>query len=107
MVDIDIADQEDWLKQIKLTNLSNHALTLASKLAHGIRRNNGQVVRLQDHEMAFHLATQVVAINNSELNSLFRAFLEEALRIDDSGFNVQKIKKTKPVGTYRGVKTDN
>jgi len=82
--EIDISDQAEWLKQIKLTSLSNRALTMASKLAHGIRRINGKVVRLQDQSMAFHLAEQVFEIDDPELSSLFRSFLEEALRVDDS-----------------------
>ena len=103
--EIDIADQAEWLKQIKLTSLSNRALTQASKLAHLIRRANGKVVQLQDQNMAFHLAEQVIKINDDELNVLYRSFLEEALQGDEHNSKTSTTKKSK--GTYRGVKIDN
>jgi len=100
--EIDIGDQAEWLKQIKLTSLSNRALTIASKLAHGIRKTNGKVVRLQDQAMAFHLAEQVVAIDDDTLNALYRSFLEEALRADDTNYST---KNKMSSGSYRGVNT--
>lgn len=103
---LEIEEQADWLKQIKLTSLSNRALTLASKLSHAIRRHNGHAVRLQDEAIALNLAVQVMAIDTEELNNLFRLFLEEALRIDDSAYasSNKNIKRTE--GTYRGIKIE-
>ena len=102
--EIDIADQAEWLKQIKLTSLSNRALTQASKLAHLIRRANGVVVQLQRQDMAFHLAEQVLNINDDALNNLYRSFLEEALQTDD---NQHQTPSKQNKGMYRGVKIDN
>jgi len=61
-------------------------LTIASRLAHGIRRANGEVVQLQGKAMAVELAKQVVTIDDEQLNHLFRSFLEEVLRVDDSSY---------------------
>jgi len=101
---LDINDQAEWLKQIKLTSLSNRALTLASKLAHGIRKINGNVVRLQDQEMALHLAKEVVQIDDEKLNSLYRSFLEEATKVDEREFQAEKPRKKAREINYRGVK---
>jgi len=76
---IDFNDQIEWLEKIEISSLTNRALTIASRLAHGIRRINGEVVQLQRATMAVQLAEQVVAIDDEKLNKLFRDFLEEAL----------------------------
>jgi len=80
---INFNDQVEWLEKIQISSLTNRGLTLASRLAHGIRRMNGEVVQLQSREMAVQIAEQVVVLNDDKLNSLFRDFLEEALRADD------------------------
>ena len=107
MDQINIKEQADWLKKIKLSSLSNRALTLASKLSRGIRKHNGIVVRLQSETIALDLAEQVVAIDDDELNRLFRLFLEEAIKIDDSSYLLTSDKPKKTEGTYRGVKIEN
>ena len=104
---IDIEEQADWLKQIKLSSLSNRALTLASKLSRGIRKHNGIVVKLQSDSIALDLAEQVVSIDDQELNDLFRLFLEEAIKIDDSGYQPSSDKPKKKEVTYRGIKVEN
>ena len=94
-VDFSFSDQVEWLKQIKLTSLSNRALTISSRLAHIIRRTNGVVVQLQSDEMAVELAEQVVLIDDEKLHRLFRSFLEEALRVDDRDHPTPKENKKK------------
>jgi len=44
----DIQEQVEWLESIKINQLNNRALTIASKLARTIRRENGVTVKLQD-----------------------------------------------------------
>ena len=102
----DIKGQAEWLNRIKINQLSNRALTIASKLARMIRLSNGQIVKLQDEKIAMRLAEQIFTIDSPELHILFREFLEEALK-ENHGENEQKPdKKVKNQGYYRGVKID-
>lgn len=104
-----IQEQADWLVRIKINQLNNRALTIASKLARTIRLCNGHVVKLQDEQIAVRLAEQVSLIDNPELHSLFRDFLEEALKENDhrKGGTQQTQNAIKPPqGLYRGVKIE-
>jgi len=105
MDDNDIKDQEDWLNQITFDKLSNKSLTIASKIARKIKSENGVIVRLQDKAIATCLAEQVIAIDDDELNALFRIFLEEALF--NSNNNANQASRRKTTGSYRGVKVEH
>ena len=104
----DIQGQAEWLTRIKINQLNNRALTIASKLARMIRLSNGHIVKLQDEQIAMRLAEQTFVIDEPELHALFREFLEEALKEgnNDSQKNSQRNKaiKNNSQGLYRGVK---
>lgn len=82
-----IQEQIEWLESIKINQLNNRALTIASKLARTIRKENGVTVKLQDQAIAVRLAEQVESINSYEVRLLFRQFLEEALGVSNSHSN--------------------
>ena len=84
----DIKEQVEWLESIKINQLNNRALTIASKLARTIRRENGVTVKLQDQAIALRLAEQVESINSDEVRLLFRQFLEEALGVNQTDSNI-------------------
>jgi len=73
-----ISSQITWLEQIKVSQLSNRALMLASRIARKIRNTNGVTIKLQSNSIALDLAEQVEAINSPELHALFADFLKEA-----------------------------
>jgi len=107
----DVANFEDqvrWLENIQLSKLSNRALTLASRLSHSIRRLSGKAIGLQEEGMAARLGEQVMQLDDEKLNTLFREFLEEVLRIDDSGYPTPPTKSKKQLKSnktkfYRGL----
>ena len=104
----DIKGQAEWLSRIKINQLNNRALTIASKLARMIRLSNGHIVKLQDEEIAIRLAEQIFDIDSPELHTLFREFLEEALKESDKpkeNIKAHNAKK-RTQGLYRGVKVD-
>ena len=100
----DIDEQIEWLSSIKINQLSNRALTLASKLARSIRAKNGNTIKLQDEKIAVRLAEQVTSIDSPDLHRLYRDFLEEAIRVNDSALPDSKSKPEPSKGYYRGVK---
>lgn len=102
----DINEQAEWLSSIKISQLSNRALTLASKLARGIRSKNGHTIKLQDKEIAIRLAEQVTLINDAELHKLYRAFLEEAIKINDIALPSKKSSVKIKKGLPRGAKAE-
>ena len=104
----DIKRQAEWLNRIKINQLNNRALTIASKLARMIRLSNGHIVKLQDEKIAMRLAEQVFNIDSPELHTLFRKFLEEALKENHEQKENEKKpdKKIRNQGYYRGVKVD-
>jgi len=101
----DINEQAEWLSTIKVNQLSNRALTLASKLARNIRAESGYTVKLQDKEIAIRLAEQVTIIDKPELHQLYREFLEEAVLKQDNVAEKKEAPK-EPRGYYRGAKVE-
>ena len=104
---IDIKAQSESFSHIKLNHLSNHALTIASKIARVIRIKNGTVIKLQDKNIAVSLAEQVLTLDDDELHLLFREFLDEALATQESTeIEQSKISNDSEANTqyYRGVK---
>ena len=81
-----IYDQSEWLGKIKINELSNQALLIASKLSRDIRKRSGSIIKLQNPALPMLLAENVVAIDDDELNKLYRSFLEEAMRVNDYDF---------------------
>jgi len=71
-----------------------------------IRTSNGHIVKLQDELIAMRLAEQIFIIDDPELHSLFREFLEEALKESDAQKDSKKNTsvKSSSQGYYRGVK---
>ena len=102
----DIKGQAEWLSTIKISHLNNRALTIASKLARGIRKANGNIVKLQDKSIAMNLAEEVASIDDPELHTLFRDFLEQALSNNTTSSDDIEEVNNKPTGLYRGVKIE-
>ena len=73
---LDINDQIDWLKSVKVDAMDTKSIIAASKLAREIEHKSGKVINLSQKDIIVHLGIAVFEINNKELNQNFSLFIE-------------------------------
>lgn len=73
---LDINDQIDWLKSVRVDAMDTRSIIAASKLAREIKHKSGKVINLSQKDIIVHLGIAVFEINNKELNHNFSLFIE-------------------------------
>ena len=102
-----------WVQQITVKHLSNRALMLISRFARLVKRVNGNVINLQDPNVAMQVVDQAQQFDDESVDALLNDIIEEFKRsADEQGILVPKaapVEKeaaqsdTETVTYYRGV----
>lgn len=74
--DFNIEEQAQWLNSLAVKPFDSKGVMLASKIAREVRKRSGEIVSLSSKKAVAELGRAVLAIDDRDLNYLFRILLD-------------------------------